>query len=554
MLDGGGTDLLPFEEESGDGSGTSPPPLNADQRHDEPVLDDRRFRMLVDAIVDYAVIMLDPDGFVVSWNEGARRQTGYDEREAVGQHVSMFYTHEDRRAGLPEGLLRMAAGRGRVERHLDRVRKDGTSFPADLILSAIRRASGALEGYASVTRDVSELRRSEEERLRLVERLHRSQRLESLGRLAGGIAHDFNNTLGAISNYAHLVSATVAEVASGHPGSQELGQALDDIGQIQRAVRKAAELTGRLLVLGRGEPSFEHVINVNTVIAEVTQLLRHTLGDNVVLDVELAGDLANSRIDPGLFEQVLLNLAINARDAMTDGGHLSVRTFNVPADSYPAWGPDIGVAPNVCVEVSDTGHGMSPETAGKVFDPFFTTKAAGEGTGLGLSVVHGIITDAGGRVHLYSEPEVGTTIKLFLPVVDAPVDVRDSDQQPASAPRGEGQTILVVDDQAAVRDPLARILERSGYQVLAASTPAEALDVVDRHEQQIDLLITDVLMPGMSGRQLSEQLTGRMPHLRTVLMSGFHATDPEANIDQQVLAKPFGLRQLLWRVHRALQT
>lgn len=546
--------MLPFAGKSGGGSGTSSSGLDDGQRQEGPLADDRRFRMLVDAIVDYAVIMLDPDGFVVSWNEGARRQTGYDRREAVGQHVSMFYTDDDRRAGAPEALLRMAAASGSVERHLDRVRKDGTSFPADLVLSAIRCASGALEGYASVTRDVSELHRAEEERLRLVERLHRAQRLESLGRLAGGIAHDFNNTLGAISNYAHLVSASVAKFASDHPESRELVQALDDIGQIPQAVRKAAELTGRLFVLGRGEPSFEHVINVNSIIAEVTQLLSRTLGDNVVLDLELAGDLANSRIDPGLFEQVLLNLAINARDAMPDGGHLSIRTFNVPADSYPAWGPDIGVAPYVCIEVSDTGDGMSPETARNAFEPFFTTKPASEGTGLGLSVVHGIITNAGGRVHLYSEPEVGTTIKLFLPVVDGPVDAPATDQQPATAPLGQGQTILVVDDQAGVRDPLARILERSGYQVLAASTPAEALDVAQRHEQQIDLLITDVFMPGMSGRQLSEQLTGRMPQLRTVLMSGFHATDPQANDHQQVLAKPFGIRELLWWVHRALQT
>lgn len=514
---------------------------------------ERRFRLLVSSIVDYAIVTLDPDGLVASWNEGARRQTGYQEHETVGRHVSMFHTAEDRREEVLQEMLRVASEDGQVERHLMRVRKDGSTFPTDIAISAIRDDSGALEGFASVARDVTERKQAEEQRIELVEQLQRSQRLESLGRLAGGIAHDFNNTLGAISNYAYLASATVADVASrDRETAGDLNEAVEDIGQIQQAVRKAAELTARLLILGRKDTGSPTVLNPNTVVAEVSRLLDRTVGDDLILDVDLAADLWNTRVDPTRIEQVLLNLSINARDAMPEGGRLTIRTFNVDADRYVSGPSDLEPVPHVCVEVGDTGHGMDPETADQAFDPFFTTKPTGRGTGLGLAVVHGIVSEAGGRVHLYTEPGLGTTIKLFLPAVDAPVEAT-VEPGPSRAPRGHGELVLVVEDQASVRDPLVRMLERSGYEVWSASHPAEALELVEERDVRIDLLLTDVLMPHMSGHQLAERLTDRQPGLRVVFMSGFHGTADQDDSNDQMLAKPFGEHELLSRVRQALE-
>ncbi|MET0422965.1 MAG: ATP-binding protein [Actinoplanes sp.] len=392
------------------------------------------------------------------------------------------------------------------------------------------------EPAGAVVRDLSEPDRAEQEKARLgVEaHVHRSQRLESLGQLAGGIAHDFNNMLGVIVNYATFV---IEEAESAEP---DLKMIVADARQVIRAGQRGTDLTHQLLAFARREVIRPQVIDLNRVIAQAEDALRRIVGDHIKLLVRLEDDLPPVTWDPAQFEQMLVNLAANARDAMPAGGNLVIDTG--------------GHGDRVRLRVSDSGKGMTPEVLEHAFEPFFTTKPSGEGTGLGLATVYGIVTQAGGEIDVASEPGLGTTITVLLPA-GARQTVTPA-RPPAGPVHGHGETLLVVEDEAALRDMAGRILSGAGYRVLSAEGGVEALDLAARHDGTIDLLLSDVVMPGMLGKDLAERLTGARPDTRVLYMSGYAqpVLHSQGTLDPGVvlLEKPFTAGELLTAVRRRL--
>jgi signal transduction histidine kinase/ActR/RegA family two-component response regulator len=443
-------------------------------------------------------------------------------------------------------------------------RRNGSTFPAEVSLAAMDTDEGLL--VTAVVRDVTERMeiaaererlRTQAERDKLERQLHQSQRLESLGQLAGGVAHDFNNLLGVISNYAAFAAE---EVARQLPGGR--GQAVcDDIGQVQQAAERAAGLTHQLLAFARQEVIQPRVLNLNDVVLNVEQLLIRTLGEHVELITDLATALPPVLADPGQIEQVLVNLAVNARDAMPQGGKLVIQTASTSIDQSTSTSIDqsasqgqVPAGQYVALKVSDTGTGIPKDVLDRVFEPFFTTKPKGEGTGLGLATVYGIITQAGGHVRLYSEPGLGTSLTALLPVTEQ--DMAPAIPLPAQSRRGHGQTILVVEDEPAMREVTRRILDRSGYHVVAAASGNEALDILASQLDHIDVLLTDVIMPRMQGRELADKVRVLQPAAQVVFMSGYtqgllgaqKVLEPGVHL----IEKPFSETTLLARLHEIL--
>jgi signal transduction histidine kinase/CheY-like chemotaxis protein len=431
----------------------------------------------------------------------------------------------------------------RIARPLERlsgeVRKaaaDGTPRPLPV--------EGPTE-VATLARRLNELGDAVTEKERLQLQLQQSQRLESLGQLAGGIAHDFNNLLAVILGYASFIARRAPE------GSDDER----DVREISTAGERATRLTQSLLAFARRETVRPKVLDLTGVVLEMEQLLRRTLGRHVTLETALAADLWPIMADYGQLEQVLVNLAVNARDAMPDGGTLTLDTENVVADAAYA-GVRTGLAPGryVRLRVSDTGVGMPPEVAAQAFDPFFTTKPKGEGTGLGLATIYGIVTEAGGHVQIYSEPGLGTTLTVLLPATDAPAPVAvERDREPR---RGSGETILVVEDEPAMLEVARRLLENGGYRVLTAGGGQEALGVVAAHDGRIDLLLTDVVMPGMLGKEVAARVSELRPGIAVLYMSGYAQSviGPMGDLanGHSIIDKPFTEAALLERVGAAL--
>jgi two-component system cell cycle sensor histidine kinase/response regulator CckA len=342
--------------------------------------------------------------------------------------------------------------------------------------------------------------------------LLQSQKMEAVGRLAGGVAHDFNNILTAIGGYADLLLADL-------PADDARRQ---DIDEIHRAARRAASLTQQLLAFSRRQIMQPKVVDLNALVADIDKMLRRLIGEDVLLSAVLAPNLGNVRADPGQLEQVILNLAVNARDAMPSGGHLTIQTRNVELDqSYVAEHPAVTPGPYVLLSVSDTGTGMTDETKSHIFEPFFTTKPRGKGTGLGLATVYGIIQQTGGHIWAYSEVGRGTTMKVYLPRVDLPADSLPSASPEAEEDLRGSATVLLVEDETAVRAVTRQLLTRSGYTVVEAADGHMALALTAALDQPVDLLLTDVVMPGMSGRELAERLAAQRPGLRVLFMSGY---------------------------------
>jgi signal transduction histidine kinase/CheY-like chemotaxis protein len=397
---------------------------------------------------------------------------------------------------------------------------------------------------ATLARRLNELGDAVVEKERLQMQLQQSQRLESLGQLAGGIAHDFNNLLAVVLGYATFIARRAPE------GSDDER----DVGEIRKAGERATRLTHQLLAFARRETVRPRVLDLTGVVLEMEQLLRRTLGEHVQLETALAADLWPIMADYGQLEQVLVNLAINARDAMPEGGTLTLDTENVDADdAYVA--ARAGLAPGryVRLRVSDTGTGMAPEVTARAFEPFFTTKPKGEGTGLGLATIYGIVTGAGGHVQIYSEPGLGTTFTVLLPATDAPMPEPDQRREPR---RGRGETILVVEDEAAMLEVARRLLEDGGYSVLTASGGEEALRIVAAHEGEIHLLLTDVVMPGMLGKEVAARVAQLRPGIPVLYMSGYAQAviGPMGDLSSghAIIDKPFTEAQLLDRVAEAL--
>lgn len=523
-------------------------------------LTDRKFLGLLEAAPD-AMVCVGRDGRIALVNVQAERLFGYRREELAGQPVEVLVPDALRGMHAAQVADYVAAPRPRpmgAGLQLSGRRRDGSTFPAEISLSAIDVGKDIL--VTAAVRDVTERLaiqaererlRTQSERDRMERQLQQSQRLESLGQLAGGVAHDFNNLLGVISSYA----AFVAEEADRQGPGEAWDAVRADIEQVLRAADRAADLTHQLLSFARREVVQPRVLNLNETVTSVEQLLRRTLGEHVELMTVLSGDLSLVLADPGQIEQVLVNLAVNARDAMPGGGKLTIETANTEVDE--AYGADrAGLAPGryVAVKVSDTGTGMSAEVLNRAFEPFYSTKPKGEGSGLGLATVYGIITQVGGSTRIYSEPGIGTTISLLLPVTDqAPSTRRQPPPRPAP---GRGEVVLIVEDEAALREVTRRILARNGYQVLVASNGYQAINLATASTQRLDVLLTDVVMPGMQGKEVAERIHRLRPEVRVLYMSGYtHGLLGVQGILEpgvHLIEKPFSEISLLAKLHVVL--
>jgi PAS domain S-box-containing protein len=520
--------------------------IGARRLSDEVSVERERFRLMVEAVKDYAIFMVDTQGRIISWNAGATRITGFEAAEIIGQHVTRFYPHEDAGTTL-EKELEKARDTGTSEVEGWRVRKDGSRYLAQVLMSPIWDASGDLQGYAKVIRDVTERAQALEEKESLQAQLHQAQKLETVGRLAGGIAHDFNNLLSVMLNYSSFVMKAVE-------GDQALKE---DVAEIKLAAERAASLTRQLLIFSRREIPTPQVVDLNTVIAGVEKLLKRSIGEDVVLRVDLEEPLHRIKADPGQIEQVLLNLAINARDAMSGGGTITITTSTVDLDKA-AVARKVGLTagPHVRLQVMDTGSGMSPDVRERAFEPFFTTKPKEVGTGLGLATVYGIIQQSKGHIAVDSTEGIGTTFTIHIPVTVEEIQAPRSDAE--TPVEGGGETVLIVEDQSAVRALAHRILTNHGYNVMVAASGNEALETALEGFEPVRLLLSDVVMPHMSGIELSRRMSQLVPDIKVLYMSGYNdamvPTGGGVKEDVVLLQKPFTEDELLLKVREVLDS
>jgi PAS domain S-box-containing protein len=506
---------------------------------------EKKFEQFLEFAPD-AIVGAMPTGEIVLVNRQAETLFGYARDELIGKLVESLVperfreVHPHHRDDYFREPRTRPMGAG-VE--LYAMRKDGTEFPAEISLSSIDTEEGTLATVA--VRDVSDRAEGERERA-LLEQFHQAQRLESIGQLAGGIAHDFNNILGVIINYAEFVA-----------DEQESGsQALHDVEEIRRAAERAAALTRQLLIFSRREVVQPEVLDLRQVVSGLENLLHRALGERVEMEAHFDEDLMSIEADPGQIEQVLVNLAVNARDAMPDGGRLLIEAGNAELDEeYAYMHPDTEPGDYVRLKVSDTGVGMDEKTIQRAFEPFFTTKGKAEGTGLGLATVYGIVTGAGGRIDIYSEPAMGTTVKIHLPA--STVAPSEGEAQPKERPAGRGEVVLVVEDEPDVRRMAERILAKGGYSVIGTSGGEAALEVCRRADRPIHLLLTDVIMPGMLGTELVAQIKLIRPELGVIFMSGYsHEVLAPGALSEQAggsfIEKPFSASELLRAVRGLL--
>ncbi|MEJ1978419.1 MAG: PAS domain S-box protein [Acetobacteraceae bacterium] len=506
---------------------------------------ERQFRLLVQGVTDYAIFMLDPSGRVASWNVGAQRIKGYLPHEIIGEHFSRFYTEEDNQADEPTKALAMAAAAGRYEKVGWRVRKDGTRFLANVVVDAIHDDDGTLLGYAKITRDVTEQREVHRALEETREALFQAQKMEAMGQLTGGIAHDFNNLLHVIGGNLQLLSRDIF-------GNERAEQRVQNA---MAGVARGAKLASQLLAFGRRQPLMPKVVDIGRLIRDMDELLRRSLGEAVEVETIVSGGLWNTLVDPVNVENALLNLALNARDAMDGQGQLTIEVGNASLDdAYARAHAEVTAGQYVMLAVTDTGAGIPPEILGKVFEPFFTTKAEGKGTGLGLSMVYGFVKQSGGHIKIYSEPGHGTTIKLYLPrstaSEDAIVPVDDG------AIVGGNETILVAEDDQEVREVVVAMLNELGYRVLRAKDAESALVIIESGVP-VDLLFTDVVMPGkLKSTELARQACQRLPNLQVVFTSGYteNAIVHGGRLDENVelISKPYTREALARKLRHAL--
>jgi len=480
---------------------------------------ERRFRILVQGVTDYAIYMLDPEGRVTNWNAGAQRIKGYAPNEIIGEHFSRFYTPEDLNAGVPKRALETARETGRYEAEGWRVRKDGTRFWASVVIDAIKDDEGKLIGFAKITRDMTEKR---EARLRLDEsreQLFRSQKMEALGQLTGGLAHDFNNLLTAILGACELAMRNLDD-------REKLKRMLDGV---RGSAQRGASLTKQLLAFARAQQLEIKQIDLKQFLAEVTTLLRPSLRSNIELVTEISDQLWPADTDAAALELAILNLAFNARDAMKDGGQLKISAHNVVLEGEP----DGLRGEHVALTVADTGTGMPPEVIDRVFEPFFTTKGFGEGTGLGLSQVFGFAKQIGGGISVESKPGKGATFTLYL---------RTSRGATAAETARDGHhslgRVLIVEDDMLLAELAAGMFAELGFEGVIAHSAKEALEQLAGGDRP-KLIFSDVVMPGgISGIELARKVRDRFPELPILLTTGY-SEEVGGSHGFPVLQKPY---------------
>ena len=498
-----------------------------------------RFQAQLLNAVQQAVVATDPDGLVIFWNTFAEKLYGWAADEAVGKPIEELTPSPFLRQHASEIFERGAAGESWTGEFLVQG-KAGKAFPALLTTSPVRDEHNIVLGFVRVSIDLTERRNLEEQ-------FRQSQKMDAVGRLAGGIAHDFNNLLTVIRLNTEIIME----------GLDPTDPRSEDVKQIRSAAERASSLTRQLLAFSRKQILQPRVLDMNSVVSSVEPMLRRLIGEDIVI-----GSSCTARgyvvADPGQLEQILVNLVVNARDAMPQGGRISIETQNVELDeTYTSEHAPVVPGRYVMLAVGDTGVGMTRDTREHAFDPFFTTKEAGKGTGLGLATVYGIVKQSGGYVWIYSEPGQGTTLKLYFPEVSSAAAFKTGEYKIMAKEQARGsETILLVEDEEAVRGLTSRILEKQGYRVIAAQHGREAMDIATKEAGHIDLVLTDIVMPGMNGRGLVERLAGIRPRIKSLYMSGY--TDDDIvrrgfiEPSKSFLQKPFTSEALLQTVRKVL--
>ena len=502
-----------------------------DKRQAEQALreSEERFRLLVESVADYAIYMLDPNGIVSSWNLGAQRFKGYSQDEIVGQHFSRFYTDEDKATELPRRVLETAAREGKFEAEGWRVRKDGTRFWAHVVVDAIHDDNGKLIGFAKITRDLTERRETQKALEQAREAFFQAQKIEAVGQLTGGVAHDFNNLLMAILGSLELLKKRV-------PEDPRTGRLIDNAYQ---AAQRGASLTQRMLAFARRQELKLDVVEVPELVRGMADLLERSLGPTVHIETRFPLSIQPVLADANQLELAILNLSMNARDAMPEGGNIVISALEETIGDGHAVGLPAGRY--VVVAVRDEGEGMDADTLRRATEPFFTTKGVGKGTGLGLSMVEGLAAQSGGKLTIESEKGKGTTMRLWMPVAEVNREAERTFRR-AAAPaetqeESEPLSILVVDDDALVLLNTAAMLEDLGHVVHQATSGAEALALLGT--QEVNLLLTDYAMPQMNGSELAEKVRKNRPDLPILLATGFAEIEDSAVPHLPRLAKPF---------------
>ena len=492
---------------------------------------------------------LDTKGRITRVNRTELQMLGYGAGEMLGKPVWDFFEEEDTTRKV---ILAKLSGDVSFHDTFERTyrRKDGSTLPVLVEDRVMRDKGNQIIGIRSMVEDITERRRTEEALRKSEEQLRQWQRVEAIGRLAGGVAHDFNNLLMTIKGCSELLLGAF----------DRRDPRREEVEEILKAADRATSLTRQLLAFGRRQVLQPQVLDLNAVVMNMDKMLRRVIGEDVQLNASLHRDLWSVKVDPGMIEQVIMNLAVNSRDAMPNGGKLTIETTNVTHDEEYA-SHHVSVKPGyyAMLAITDTGCGMDKETQSHLFEPFFTTKEKGKGSGLGLSTVYGIIKQSGGNIWTYSEPGLGTTFKIYLPRVEetSPAYKPEISRKEIRAPGGT-ETVLLVEDEEAVRSMVSKVLQNKGYRVLEASHGNEALEVCDKFEGPIHLMVTDVIMPQMSGRELAERLALVRPEMRVLYMSGY----PDNTIVQHgvlepgtaFLQKPFTINALELKVREILDS
>ncbi len=499
---------------------------------------EEQFRLLVQGVSDYAIYMLDPEGNVASWNSGAERIKGYSSQEIIGRHFSTFYTDEDRLGGLPERALATASRDGRFEKEGWRVRKDGSRFWASVVIDAIRDDFGEIIGFAKITRDITEKLETQRALERTREELFQAQKMEAIGQLTGGIAHDFNNLLMAVLGSLEILKKRM-------PQDPALSPLVDNA---MLGAQRGAALTQRMLAFSRRQELQVERIDVSDLLRGMMDMVSRSLGPIATLETEFPENLPMIATDPNQLETAVLNLVVNARDAMPGGGLIRIKA----SEEMVPDGSTLPAGHYVRVAVADEGEGMDEETLKQAATPFFTTKGVGKGTGLGLSMVQGLAGQSGGRLVLKSRLGQGTTAELWFPVTQA-----EKPAEPPDPPMPEPVTglrplrILAVDDDGLVLMNTALMLEDLGHTVFEATAGADALDILRR--EKVDLVISDHAMPRMTGSQLAAAIRSEWPDMPIILATGFAEIPEGADIiDVPRLGKPFSQVQLAEAIGRVV--